>query len=179
MRHSGFLTVLLLLVVPVTGGAYPWDKDMVDQPSEKAQESIAPPGPGSIPTDGGEIVPQPITDQEFDDMKEAAAAIPNPVPADAESISRGKVFYDVNCFVCHGSSGVGDGPVGLKFLEKAPVDLNDAYTQDQADGQLFFTLTRGRAKMPFYRDAMSQSERWDVINYVRNEFGETSVANND
>jgi mono/diheme cytochrome c family protein len=179
MRRAGFLTVLLSLVIPVTGGAYPWDKDMVDQPSEKAQESIAPPGPGSVPTDGGEIVPLPTTDQEFDDMKEAAAAIENPVPADAESIDRGKVFYDVNCFVCHGSSGMGDGPVGLKFLEKAPVDLNDAYTQDQADGQLFFTLTRGRAKMPFYRDAMSQSERWDVINYVRSEFGASSVANND
>jgi hypothetical protein len=62
--------------------------------------------------------------------------------------------------------------VGEKFVEKAPVDLNDPYTQDQADGSLFFTLTRGRAKMPFYRDALSPLERWDVINYVKSEFGE-------
>ena len=178
MRRSDLLTVLLL-VMPLTSGAYPWDKDMVDQPSEKAQESTAPAEPGGIPTHGGEIVPQPTTDQEFDEMKDAAAAIENPVLATAESIARGKVFYAVNCFVCHGSGGQGDGPVGLKFLEKAPVDLNDAYTQDQADGQLFFTLTRGRAKMPFYRDALSQSERWDVINYVRIEFGASRVANND
>ena len=70
--------------------------------------------------------------------------------------------------------------MGEKFVEKAPVDLSDAYTTDQADGQLFFTLTRGRALMPFYRDSLSPAERWDVINYVRNEFGEsTSLANND
>ncbi len=179
MSRSGNLTILILLVMPVSVGAYPWDKDMVDQPSEKAQESMAPPGPGSIPTDGGEIVPQPQTDQDFDEMKDAAATIENAVPADAESIARGKIFYDTNCFVCHGTGGQGDGPVGLRFVEKAPVDLNDAYTQDQSDGQLFFTLTRGRATMPFYRDALSQSERWDVINYVRYEFGQTSVANNE
>ena len=179
MRRSGLVTIAVSLMLPVLSSAYEWDKDMVDQPSEKAQESEAPPGPGSIPTNGGELVPQPRTDLEFDEMKEAAVALENPVPADAESIARGKVFYDTNCFVCHGSGGLGDGPVGQKFVEKAPVDLNDAYTQDQADGQLFFTLTRGRALMPFYRDALSQEERWDVVNYLRSAFGETRVAHNE
>jgi len=153
------------------GWAYIWDKDMVDQPSEKAQESIAPPGPGSVPINGGETMPEPLTDEESTDMKAAAAAIENPVAATAESIARGKIFYEINCLVCHGAEGLGDGLVGQKFVEKAPVDLNDAYTQDQAVGQLFFTLTRGRAKMPFYRDALSPDERWDVINYVKFEFG--------
>ena len=64
-----------------------------------------------------------------------------------------------------------DGPVGQKFVTKSPVDLHEDYTQDQADGQLFFTLTRGRALMPYYRDALSVEERWHVINYVKNEFG--------
>lgn len=171
MTRFRHLLALLLLVPASFGWAYGWDKDMVDQPSEKAQESIAPPGPGSVPIHGGETVPLPLNDEESDAMKDAAAAIENPVPATDESIARGKVFYEVNCVVCHGTEGLGDGPVGLKFVEKAPVDLNDAYTQDQAVGQLFFTLTRGRAKMPFYRDALSPAERWDVINYVKSEFG--------
>ncbi len=173
MRPLALLTMSLFVMVPASiGWAYPCNKDMVDQPSEKAQESIAPPGPGSVLIEGGETLPLPLTDDEAADMKDAAAAIQNPVHASTESIARGKYFYEINCLVCHGTEGLGDGPVGLKFVEKAPVDLNDAYTQEQADGQLFFTLTRGRAKMPFYRDALNQSERWDVINYVRNEFGE-------
>lgn len=182
MIRAGFL-VLPVLLLPVSGSSFPWDKDMVDQPSEKPQESVAPPGPGSVPVDGGELVPQPLNDLQFDEMKEAAAALENPVPADAESIARGKEFFDINCTVCHGVEGRGDGPVGLKFVQKAPVDLNDAYTQDQADGQLYFTLTRGRALMPFYRDALSPSERWDVINYLRSAFGgssgDSSVADDD
>ena len=165
--------VVLLAVAPISASnSYPWDQDMVDQPTEKAQESLAPPGPGSIPIHGGEIVPLPKNDEENDAMKNAAAAIENPVPATGESVARGKFFYEINCLVCHGKEGKGDGPVGLKFVEKAPVDLSDAYTQDQAEGQLFFTLTRGRAKMPFYRDALSPSERWDVVNYVKSEFGD-------
>ena len=172
VKPSGLLIFLIMTGSASPGWGYPWDKDMVDQPSEKPQESVAPPGPGSIPLDGGETVPEPLTDEESFGMKDAAAAIENPVPATEESIARGKVFYEINCLVCHGPEGRGDGPVGLKFVEKAPVDLNDAYTQDQADGQLFFTLTRGRVLMPFYRDALSPSERWDVINYVRSEFGD-------
>lgn len=175
----GALMSLSLLPVSI-GWSYPWDKDMVDQPSEKAQESLAPPGPGSQPIFGGEFVPLPMTEQESFDMKDAAVSIRNPVPASGESIARGKYFYEINCLVCHGAEGRGDGPVGGKFVQKAPVDLNDVYTTDQTDGQLFFTLTRGRALMPFYRDALSPSERWDVINYVRSEFGDTSsVANNE
>lgn len=164
---------LLLSVLPFSGGwGYPWDQDMVDQPSEKAQESAAPPGPGSVPVDGGETVPAPASEDEAAAMKDAAAAIPNPVPATAESVARGKAFYEIHCLVCHGPDGRGDGPVGSKFVTKAPVDLNDAYAQDQADGQLFFTLTRGRVLMPFYRDALNPEERWDVINYIRTAFGD-------
>ncbi len=179
MKQFRFQACAFMLMLPAgLGWAYPWDKDMVDQPSEKAQESVAPQGPGSVPASGGETVPIPLTDTEGLDMKEAAVSIANPIAATDESIARGKNFYEINCLVCHGSEARGDGPVGTKFVEKAPVDLNDPYTQDQADGQIFFTLTRGRALMPFYRDALSPAERWDVINYVRATFNNPIVADN-
>jgi mono/diheme cytochrome c family protein len=161
---------IVLLLVPVIASPLPWDQDMVDQPSAKPQESVAPPEPAnSIPVHGGEIVPAPTNQTDMYTAKDEAASIPNPVPASAESIERGAAFYATHCLVCHGASGVGDGPVGEKFAT-TPADLNDDYTQGQTDGQLFFTLTRGRDAMPFYRDALSQNERWDVINYLRKEF---------
>jgi mono/diheme cytochrome c family protein len=170
IRHA--VASLLLLGYAAATWSLPWDKDMVDQPSAKPQESEAPAGPGSVPVTGGETVPAPTTLTGMSDAKDAAVAIRNPVPATPDSIERGKYFFEINCLVCHGEKGLGDGPVGEKFVEKAPVDLNDAYTQDQADGQIFFTLTRGRELMPFYRDALSPEERWDVINYIRHEFGD-------
>ena len=180
--HKHRLVALLLLVCAASVHAFPWDQDMVDQPSAKPQESVTPAGPNAVPMEGGETLPAPTTEKEIFAAKDAAAGIPNPVPATAESITRGAAFYETHCRVCHGEQGRGDGPVGVKFLENSPVDLNEAHTQDQTDGQLFFTITRGRIDMPFYRDALSQAERWDLINFIRDRFGGESgeeIANTD
>lgn len=160
----------LLLASSTLAWSFPWDQDMVDQPSKKPQESAAPAPPNSVPTTGRENLPTPTTEKELFKAKDEAAALRNPVPASAESVARGAYLYRINCVVCHGEKGHGDGPVGRKF-DPPPVDLNKEHTQGQADGQLFFTLTRGRVAMPFYRDALSQQERWHVINYLRSEFG--------
>ena len=165
----------LLFVSSTLAWGFPWNKDMVDQPSAKPQESQSPPPPNSVPTTGRENLPAPKTEKELFKAKDDAAAIRNPVPATPESVARGAYLYQINCVVCHGKEGRGDGPVGRKF-DPSPVDLNKDYTQSQADGQIYFTLTRGRVAMPFYRDALSQQERWDVINYLRSEFGAKRAA---
>ncbi len=173
-RTTCLIVTLLFLVQTSLAWGFPWNKDFVDQLAQKAQESVAPLGPNSVPIVGGETLPtlpDDISEEEMDALKDAAAVIPNPIPATTASIARGAELYEMTCVVCHGTEGNGEGPVGLKFLTKAPVDLNEDYTQDQADGQLFFTITRGRALMPFYRDALNVEERWHVINYVKSEFG--------
>jgi mono/diheme cytochrome c family protein len=164
--------IVLLLIQAGPGWSFPWDKDMVDQPSAKPQESEAPAEPDAVPVAGGETVPAPTTEAAMFAAKDAAAALPNPVPATPESVARGAELYRTNCLICHGETGRGDGIVGRKFLDPSPVNLNESYTQDQADGQLFFTLTRGRVVMPSYRDALSPEERWHVVNYIRAEFGQ-------
>ena len=172
MRIIRNIAIILLLVQSGPSGSYPWDKDMVDQPVAKAQRTPAPAEPNSVPIVGGENLPAPDPDDEqaMDAAKDEAASLPNPIPATAESLERGKALYEMTCLVCHGPDGRGDGPVGQKFVTKAPVDLHEDYTQDQADGSIFFTLTRGRALMPSYRDALSVEERWHVINYIKREF---------
>ncbi len=177
--HKHRLIALLLLVCAASVHGFPWDKDMVDQPSTKPQETFTPEDPNAVPIQGGETLPAPTTEKEIFAAKDAAASIPNPVPASAESIARGDTFYQVHCRVCHGDKGQGDGPVGVKFVENSPVDLNEAHTQDQTDGQLFFTITRGRIDMPFYRDALSQPERWDLINFIRDRFGKKIESESD
>ncbi len=173
-KHRLLLIPLLALLA---GPGCFWDKDMVDQPSAKPQASIAPAEPDAIPTWGGETVPEPDSERALFAAKDAAAALHNPIAATRESIARGADFYQVHCLVCHGEQGLGDGPVGVKFTDPSPVDLNDAHTQDQADGQLFFTITRGRVVMPFYRDALNPAERWDLVNFIRARFGQKDDNN--
>ena len=169
-RTTQAAIALTLLGQSVVAWGYPWDKDMVDQPIAKAQRSEAPAGPDAIPVVGGETLPAPTTEAGMFEAKDEAVTLQNPVPATPESVATGQYLFELNCLVCHGVEGRGDGPVGV-MLETSPVDMHEPYTQDQADGQLFFTITRGRVTMPFYRDALSQEERWHVINYIRAEFG--------
>ena len=171
-RIACTVVAALALGHTVASLAYPWDQDMVDQPSANPQESPAPAEPNAVPVIGGETVPAPMTVEGMLAAKAAAAAIANPVPVTPAALAKGAYLYEINCLVCHGAEGRGDGPVAAKIVTKAPVDLNEDYTQDQADGQLFFTLTRGREVMPYYRDALSVEERWDVVNYVKDQFGE-------
>ncbi|MBT8143461.1 MAG: cytochrome c, partial [Gammaproteobacteria bacterium] len=73
-----------------------------------------------------------------------------------------------HCASCHGAGGSGDGPVGLKYVPP-PMDLTTDYVQQQADGQLFYTITHGGVVMPFYRDAIDIEDRWHLINYIKSE----------
>ena len=164
------MLAFLLVSCASSGWSLPWDKDMVDQPAAKPQASVAPPPPNGIPIDGGETVPAPTTFDDLFDAKDAAASIINPVPATPASVALGRDLYMMNCFVCHGPKGQGDGPV-IEHFGFSPVALNDEYVQDLADGQNFFTLTRGGFIMPFYRDALSPQERWHVINFLRQVIG--------
>lgn len=168
-RSSHVIALPVLLSLTAVAGAFPWDKDMVDQPSAKPQESEAPMDAAGVPVAGGETMPTPVTEAGMFEAKDAAVLLENPIPATPESVAFGQYLYEINCMVCHGPEGRGDGPVGL-LLATSPVDMNDAYTQDQGDGQLFFTITRGRVTMPYYRDALSVEERWHVINYMRATF---------
>ena len=58
-RTTRAITALLLLSYAALGWGYPWDQDMVDQPSAKPQESPAPAEPNAIPIGGGETMPDP------------------------------------------------------------------------------------------------------------------------
>ena len=69
--------ILLILGQTTIAWGFPWNKDFVDQLAIKAQESLAPPGPNSVPVEGGESLPSLsalITEQEMDALKDAAAA---------------------------------------------------------------------------------------------------------
>ena len=163
------LLVMALSFWPIAAPALPWSKDMVDQPSVKAQEATVAKPEHNVPVDGGEPMPVPRDVAEVVHARlEAARNLLNPQPSGEASVTRGKEVYDTHCLVCHGASGKGDGPVGRKFVPP-PMDLTTDYVQLQADGQIFYTITHGGVAMPFYRDAIDAEDRWHLINYIKTQ----------
>lgn len=161
-----FIIIFMLLLVPGLVLAWPWSRDMMNQPSIKPQEGEMTPFPKrSVPVGG---FPTPVKQRLH------AWNLANPVAADASSLARGKQFYNIFCVPCHGVSGKGDGPVGKKF-PVPPMDLTNDFIQQQAfDNWIYTNITFGGRLMPAYKNDLTSNERWDVVNYVKHQLVQAS-----
>lgn len=95
---------------------------------------------------------------------DSLAAMPNPVPADSQSLAMGRKYYQINCAVCHGPGGAGNGAM-LQYGIAAPSLVNDR-VRGLSDGYLYGMIRNGRATMPNYA-RIEHRHRWDVVNYLR------------
>jgi mono/diheme cytochrome c family protein len=102
------------------------------------------------------------------DVPAEAAAVSNPIEIDDEGLEQGASLYAVNCAVCHGETGEGDGP-GADGLEQKPADLHEAHVQENSDGALFYIVSHGRpdTPMPAWDNVLSEDERWHLVNFLR------------
>ncbi len=162
-----WLFLVCLLVVFGAGGlmgllvGYRWMTSM--QADVKVVPGEMPLGqpPGTVPRTGGELVPAlPVAA-----LHAAYEKRPNPVPRSPQSVGRGEALFRIYCTPCHGAGGKGDGPVIPRFIP--PPDLTGAQIQGRTDGHLSAYIGYGGAIMPAYGEALSVSERWDLVNYVR------------
>ncbi len=96
-----------------------------------------------------------------------AANRPNPVAGNAIATAPGAKLYAANCLTCHGPTGHGDGP-GAAALEKKPADLAARIRETgEKDGELFWKISEGRAPMITWKGALSETQRWELVNYIR------------
>lgn len=97
----------------------------------------------------------------------AAKALKDPVPATPASITAGKELYTKNCILCHGEKGDGQGLMGSS-LDPKPANFSDAKIMAmETDGGLFWKMTEGRGIMVPWKDKLSETERWELVRYIR------------
>ena len=98
-----------------------------------------------------------------------AAKIKNPVAASPESIAAGKRSYTRLCTKCHGATGAGDGTGATGPVP--PQDMTDEkWDYGGSDGEIFAVIKEGvpkSADMEGYAARMTDTEIWNVVNYVR------------
>src|SRR5262245_10202232 len=95
-----------------------------------------------------------------------SAAKKNPVPSTPESIAAGQKIYLKTCAMCHGKTGDADGPAVIE-LNIHPAKLSDPQVATESDGSLFWKITTGKKPMPAYGKRLSETDRWNLVNYVR------------
>src|SRR5262245_16267331 len=98
-----------------------------------------------------------------------AAAVKNPVPANAESIATGQATFKKYCRFCHGDDAKGDGPQAPK--DTHPPNLtDDKWDHGSSDAEIFAVIKDGigpKFDMKGYNSKMTPQEMWSVVNYLR------------
>ncbi len=171
-------------LLPVAFGACSWMTDFKQQPSVGPwQELTADSGQlkafrgqpsGSVSTNGTAMAVWQVSYAPLPVTIDSMAGIQNPVAADEHSLDNGRKYFSINCAVCHGDLGDGNGPVksvtGIGFVLPLTSDKAKGYT----DGYIWGMMRNGRGLMP-PMNRIEERERWDVVNYVRGLQGKYAV----
>ncbi len=173
----------LLVVLPLVFGACSWFSDFKQQPKIEPWEAEYA-GNDTTPFRGNPMYSVPITGERVPAYVvshqgsmtwapgvpgstasiDSMAGLVNPTPPGARSLDNGHKYYQINCEVCHGIAGRGNGPA-LTYGMPAPSLLTDI-TKGRTDGYIYGMIRNGRNLMPTY-DRIEDMDRWDVVNYVR------------
>ena len=95
-----------------------------------------------------------------------SAAKKNPIAPTQDSIAAGQKIYSKTCAMCHGKGGDADGPAVIE-LNIHPAKLSDPKLATESDGALFWKITTGKKPMPTYGKRFSETDRWNLVNYIR------------
>jgi high-affinity iron transporter len=90
------------------------------------------------------------------------------IPSHAPSLARGAEVYQANCASCHGTAGMGDGPLA-RGLEPKPADLaRDSALVDQSPLDFYRRVTIGvvGTAMPAFETRLSAEDRWAAAVYA-------------
>ena len=148
-----------------------WFTDFKQQPHiypwESTSDTVPPRGQpqNSVPITGTQLAgfqvsyaPLPGT------IDSIGRAVTNPVPVSDSSLANGRRHYAINCAVCHGDTGEGNGPATKYGMPG--INLRTDITRGRSDGYIYGMLRNGRGLMPNY-NRIEELDRWDVVNYVR------------
>jgi mono/diheme cytochrome c family protein len=89
-----------------------------------------------------------------------------PMAVTQEVLDRGQERYKINCQVCHGAFGNGDGMAVRRGFPK-PASYNDDRLRNAPVGHFFDIASNGWGKMSGYASQVSVSDRWAIVAYIR------------
>ena len=83
----------------------------------------------------------------------------------------GRQIYASRCVSCHGSRGLGDGPIA-RFLEGGVGDLTPAL-RHKGDGLILDAIASGVGPMPSFASSLTDLERQALLLHLRDLVGAT------
>ena len=135
------------------------------------KKEATPPASGQAPAAAAEA-PHPAVITAEDKARK------NPVKFTDVSADRGKKIYLTQCALCHGDKGDGKGGLATDMKLNLPDFTKTASLKDRTDGELFKVIGSGQDPMPAQAGRMSDTQRWNLVNYLRTLSGAVPEKSN-
>jgi mono/diheme cytochrome c family protein len=90
---------------------------------------------------------------------------------DKADLELGQKIYANNCVACHGEKGDGQGPAARAIASRKPRNfLQEDFQFGSKREEIFKTISNGvqGSAMPPWKDALSEKERFAVVDYILN-----------
>ena len=148
---------------PLVAGTVPRDTSMPGFP-DRASHLITPMAYAQVPPTGGFPPGFPTEREKL-----------------REVLEQGQKVYNINCSMCHGLSGQGDGMIVQRGFTPPPSFVllerdresnpyryqREQYLQTAAPGHVYNAITNGFGAMYSYAERVSPQDRWAVAAYVK------------
>jgi mono/diheme cytochrome c family protein len=89
-----------------------------------------------------------------------------PVPVNTDLVANGKEQFEINCSVCHGRDGYGQGMIVQRGFPQPPSFHSDRLRAAPV-GHFFEVITNGYGVMYPFGSRITPADRWAIIAYIR------------
>jgi mono/diheme cytochrome c family protein len=96
-----------------------------------------------------------------------AVKLVNPTKPTPASLAAGKKAYALDCAMCHGKTGAGDGDLAADMKLTLKDYRDPAALKAMTDGEIYTVIDKGKGQMSGEEGRMKPAQIWDVVNYVR------------
>ena len=88
-----------------------------------------------------------------------------PLEITEEVLERGQERYNINCAICHGETGAGNG-ITTQYGVAGVANYHSDLFRDMPEGQIFNTIKNGKGLMVGLPH-ISPEDTWAIIGYIR------------
>ncbi len=78
-------------------------------------------------------------------------------------LKKGEKLYQINCSICHGNNGDGQG---LLVKNEKILGIPSYKDRDITIGSVYYVITYGKNNMNSYSSQLSEIDRWKIAEYV-------------
>lgn len=161
-----YFSLFIVFIVGLSGCA----QKMASQPDHKpfaeseffkngqlAQKPIEGTVPSGWTKTNSRIAPEENFDKNSNEL---------PFPISEEILQRGRERFEINCAICHGFTGEGNGRVAQRGLHPPP-NFHDERLRNAPLGHFYDVMSNGFGAMGSYSAQVEPQDRWAIAAYIR------------